>query len=53
MLQLEGVYELKETGRTKFKKKAPPTDNDIKELVAKISQRVIRQLTKLGYLEPV
>ena len=50
MLQLEGIYELKETGYTKFKKSAPPTDHDIKVLVATISQRVIRQLKRLRYL---
>jgi len=53
LIVLEGVYldrsaqELK----PKFVKLAPPSDADVATVVTKISQRVIRKLRKLGYLE--
>ncbi len=37
--------------KPRFVKLEPPTDNDIAEVVGKISQRVIRKLRQLGYLE--
>ncbi len=36
----------------RFVKVEPPSDVDIAKVVATISQRVIRKLRKLGYLEP-
>jgi hypothetical protein len=49
----EGVYvDRAEQGRKPcFVKLEPPTDNDIAKVVGKISQRVIRKLRQLGYLE--
>jgi hypothetical protein len=50
---LEGVYlERTDQGRTpRFLPGEPPTDTDIAAVVQKISQRVIRKLRRLGYLE--
>jgi hypothetical protein len=50
---LEGVYlDRTEAGRTpRFVKGEPPSDADIARVVHQISQRVIRTLRKLGYLE--
>ncbi len=49
---LEGVYvDRSEQGlKARFVKLEPATDNDIAEVVSKISQRAIRKLRKLGYL---
>src|SRR5262244_878678 len=50
---LEGVYlERTDQGRKpRFVTAEPPTDADIAAVVHKISQRVIRKLRRLGYLE--
>jgi hypothetical protein len=50
---LEGVYEdCSAQGLTpRFRPQAPPTDAEVAAMLHKISQRVIRHLRKLGYLE--
>ena len=37
MLQIEGLYKPRTTGRPKFRKGKPPTNKDIESLVSKIS----------------
>ena len=53
MIFLEGVYEERSAqGRKpRFRPQEPPTDAEIAAVLDKISQRVIRALRKLGYLE--
>ncbi len=51
LLQMEGAYEPKSSGQAKFLKGKSPRDKDIEGLVARISQRVIKVLRKLGYLK--
>ena len=50
---LEGVYldRCAQGLKPKFVKLDPPSDTDIAHVVHQISQRVIRKLCKLGYLE--
>jgi hypothetical protein len=50
---LEGVYlDRRDTGlKPRFVKAEPPSDADIAMVLQKISQRVIRTLRRLGYLE--
>ena len=50
---LEGVYldRADQNRKPRFVKGAPPSDTDIAAVVQKISQRVIRKLRQLGYLE--
>jgi hypothetical protein len=50
---LEGVYldRAEQNLTPRFVKGAPPADTDIVAVVQKISQRVIRTLRQLGYLE--
>jgi len=50
LLQLEGLYEPRTTGRPKFRKGKPPTNKDIESLVSKISKRVVRLLRRTGHL---
>ena len=50
MLQIEGLYEPRTTGRPKFRKGKPPTNKDIESLVSKISKRVVRLLRRTGHL---
>ena len=50
MLQIEGVYEPKSTGKPKYRKRRPPTNQDIETLVTVISKRVIKHLRRTGYL---
>ena len=51
---LEGVYldRSAQSLKPKFVKLSVPSAADIAAVVAKLSQRVIRKLRKLGYLEP-
>jgi hypothetical protein len=51
LLQIEGVYELKKTETTKFKKTKPPSDLDIKNLVTIIREKIIKHLRRSGYLK--
>ena len=53
MIFLEGVYEDRTAQglRPRFLPQAPPTDAEIAVVLHTISQRVIRQLRTLGYLE--
>src|SRR5262249_3441236 len=50
---LEGVYldRTDEGRKPRFLAGEPPTDSDITTVLQKISQRVIRKLCRLGYLE--
>jgi Putative transposase len=50
---LEGVYLNRTAAGLKphFLKSEPPSDADITAVLQKISQRVIRKLRQLGYLE--
>ena len=50
MLQIEGLYEPRTTGRPKFRKGKSPANKDIESLVAKISNRVVRLLRRTGHL---
>ena len=50
MLQIEGLYEPRTTGRPKFRKGKSPANKDIQSLVAKISKRVVRLLRRKGHL---
>jgi len=54
LIVLDGVYRDRSAQglKPKFVKMAPPSDADIATVVTKISQRVIRKLRQLGYLEP-
>jgi hypothetical protein len=54
LIVLDGVYRNRSAQglKPKFVKIAPPSDADIAAVVTKISQKVIRKLRKLGYLEP-
>jgi hypothetical protein len=51
LLQIEGVYELKKTGTTKFKKTKSPSNLDIKNLVMIIREKIIKHLRRSGYLK--
>ena len=51
LLQIEGLYEPRTTGRPKFRKGKPPANKDIEFLVAKISMRVVRLLRRTGHLQ--
>ncbi len=53
MIFLEGVYEDRSAQglKPRFRPQEPPRDEEIAAVLHKISQRVIRQLRKLGYLE--
>ena len=50
---LEGVYEDRAARglKPRFRSQEPPTDAEIAAVLHTISQRIIRQLRKLGYLE--
>jgi hypothetical protein len=54
LIVIEGVYRDRSAQglKPKFVKIAPPSDADIAAVVTTISQRVIRKLRQLGYLEP-
>lgn len=54
LIVLDGVYlDRSAQGlKPKFVKLAPPSDADVATVVTKISQRVVRKLRQLGYLEP-
>ena len=53
LIVLEGVYEDRTAQglKPRFRPQEPPTDAEIAAVLHKISQRVIRQLRKRGYLE--
>jgi hypothetical protein len=53
VIGLEGVYldRTDQSLKPRFVPGEPPTDTDIAAVVQKISQRVIRKLRRLGYLE--
>ena len=50
ILQIEGLYEPRTTGRPKFRKGKSPTNKDIEDLVVKTSMRVVRLLRRTGHL---
>ena len=50
LLQIEGVYELKKTATAKFKKRKAPSGHDIKNLVMIIREKIIKHLSRSGYL---
>jgi len=50
ILYVDGGYEIKGEEKV-FYKLASPSDDDIKDMVKKISDRVVRYLRKRGYLE--
>lgn len=50
MLQMEGSYLKRSTGKHKFKRARAPSDQDISQLLERICTRVINLLRRLGYL---
>ena len=50
LLQIEGVYEEKSTGFSKFRKIRAPSNQEIEELVSQLSKRTVKLLRKEGYL---
>ena len=50
MLQIEGLYQEKSTGHHKFIKTPSPLDDDIKNLVEVIRDKIIQLLISCGYI---
>ena len=51
VLAIDGAFQIKSTGRTKFYHAKSPTDNEVGELLQAISKRVNKYLVKKRFLE--